>query len=152
MENGKKQGTGSQIDGMKRLNQQAASWLLNCSTRHLRNRSSSCPRNEDDTYSGQALVAWALADFVPERKLDDEVFRISAERKKTTLIKIDVEGNEVDVLKGCKKLLGLDNVIWIIECHGTEEDMEEVFDVMSEFERETLSGASQIKRFKFWRG
>ena len=72
MENGQKQGTGSQTAVMKQLNQQSAAWLLGCTTRHLRNQSATVPRCEDDSYNAQDLVAWAISNFTPATKLSDE--------------------------------------------------------------------------------
>ncbi len=40
------------------------------------------------------------------------------------LIKIDVDGGEVDILQGAQRLLGLERVAWIIETHSSELEEE----------------------------
>lgn len=50
---------------------------------------------------------------VPVVKLDDELQVVSEK----VLIKLDVEGNEIDVLKGAKELCKNPNVHWCIDVH-----------------------------------
>jgi len=58
---------------------------------------------------------------VPVVTLDDELefkaYNYSALRNWKTLIKVDVEGNEVNVLRGAKRIIQLPNVHWNIEVH-----------------------------------
>jgi len=64
-----------QIEVMKSLGQQAAAWLLGCTSRTLRDRADA-PRKPDGTYDAQGLVAWNRSRITPPELTDDEHERL----------------------------------------------------------------------------
>jgi FkbM family methyltransferase len=65
--------------------------------------------------------------------------------KKVDFIKIDVEGNEVEVLRGARKLLSLPNINLAIETHGSFDDVIfELRKIGAEIQRKTIRGTTYI--------
>jgi hypothetical protein len=62
-----------QIAMMRKLTQEAATWLVGVNGRTLRDHSAEIPRDENGRYDGQALVQWASGRR-PRPNLDDNDF------------------------------------------------------------------------------
>jgi FkbM family methyltransferase len=75
--------------------------------------------------------------------LDDEYWQ----KNKKILVKIDVEGNELDVIRSGERLKGQDNVWWIVELHT---DIVKRKDLLKEFEGYAQEKILERKATEHW--
>ena len=76
------------------------------------------PKNRKE-YIGTVTRKGTNVDFeynIPIAELDDEILPLAILSKKT-LIKMDIEGNELNALEKSTELLKLSNVHWVIDFH-----------------------------------
>lgn len=67
------------------------------------------------------------------------------------LIKIDVEGNEIDVIRSGKNIKKGNNATWIVELHRSIVDKEDLFKEFEGYEREKILERKNTEHWKFWK-
>lgn len=77
-------------------------------------------------------------------------FRTSLDSMRT-LIKVDVEGNELDVIQSIGCIEEYTNLVWLIERHQTYVTEEELFKVMHPYKGELLGTRKQTSHYVFRR-
>lgn len=81
--------------------------------------------------------------------LDDALYKTVSRYKTKVLIKIDIEGAELDALAGAQKLLGLKHVHWTIDVHPKQGiNPQQVINIMKDHEKEVTN--HQNVNFFFW--
>lgn len=69
------------------------------------------------------------------------------------LIKIDVEGNEIDVIKSAFPLKDFESYKWIVEIHNTVVNLKEVLDLFEGWEKKKLEIPNRNQEhYLFWKG
>jgi FkbM family methyltransferase len=79
---------------------------------------------------------------VPVVKLDD----FCAGKLKPRLIKVDVEGFELSVLRGARELIAAEKPAWILEIFPDDPNKESIYKFMSGFEYRCLAIHNRIKK------
>ncbi len=87
-------------------------WNVKCNYKYVTNDCDDTPKI-DSQIKGLVLVDSEIPYNIKTVILDRE---LGIGRRKS-LIKLDVEGNELKVLEGSRRLLYIDNVHWIIDVH-----------------------------------
>jgi len=88
-----------------------------------------------------------------------EIFNISTMRLdeipfksyNSAIIKIDVEGNEIDVILSAGNLLFEPYIIWLIEVHYKLIDRKQIFNLFKDFNAKQLEVRKMTEHWKFWR-